>query len=101
MVTAQLTDGDSNMARTRNVTGLGILAAVGLMAGTGCATAEKADVAMGAVNDVCPMSGQPIDPNAPTVEYAGKTVGFCCGGCVSPWDKMTKAEKDAFLAKYE
>ena len=56
------------MARTRNVTGLGILAAVGLMAGTGCATAEKADVAMGAVNDVCPMSGRTIDPNGPTVE---------------------------------
>ncbi|MHC4082405.1 MAG: hypothetical protein ACYS15_09630 [Planctomycetota bacterium] len=89
------------MARARNLTGLGVLAAAGLMALSGCASTEKADVSMGAVNDVCPMSGRPIDPNGPTVEYDGKTVGFCCGGCVSPWDKMTRAEKDAFLAQYE
>jgi hypothetical protein len=47
------------------------------------------------------MSGRPVDPNGPTVEYHGKTVGFCCGGCVSPWDKMSDAEKNAFLTKYE
>ncbi len=89
------------MARTRNLTGVGILAAAGLLALAGCATTEKADVSMGAVNDVCPMSGRQVDASGPTVEYGGKTVGFCCGGCVSPWDKMTAAEKDTFLAKYE
>jgi hypothetical protein len=83
------------------MTGLGFLAAAGLLALAGCATTEKADVSMGAVNDVCPMSGRPVDPNGPTVEYHGKTVGFCCGGCVSPWDKMSDAEKNAFLTKYE
>ncbi len=89
------------MARRRYVNGPGVLAAVGLLALPGCATTDKADVSMGAVNDVCPMSGRPVDPEGPTVEYAGKTIGLCCGGCVSPWDKMTKAEKDAFLAKYK
>jgi hypothetical protein len=83
------------------MTCLGILAAVGLMALGGCATTEKGDVAMGAINDQCPMSGRPVDPEAPTVEHAGSTIGFCCGGCVGPWEQMTKAEKDGFVAKYE
>jgi hypothetical protein len=101
MAAVKFTEGDSNMARTRLLTGPGFLAAAGLLTLAGCATTDKADVSMGAVNDVCPMSGQPVDPDAPPVQHDGKTVGFCCGGCVSPWDKMTDAEKDAFLAAYK
>ena len=89
------------MARTRNLAGLGILAAAGLFALPGCATTDKADASSGAVNDICPISGRAINPNGPTVEFQGKTVGFCTSGCVSPWDKMSYAEKNAFLAKYE
>ena len=89
------------MARTRSMTVPGSLAVAGLMVLAGCATTDKADVSMGAVNDVCPISGRAVDPIAPTVEYQGKDVGFCCGGCVSPWDKMSDTEKDAFLARYE
>jgi hypothetical protein len=45
------------------MTGLGFLGAAGLLALAGCATTDKADVSLGAVNDVCPMSGRPVDPN--------------------------------------
>jgi hypothetical protein len=89
------------MGRTRNLAAPGVLVTAAVTALSGCASAEKPGVSMGAVNDVCPMSGRPIDPQGPTVEYRGRTVGFCSGGCVSPWDKMTPAEKDAFLARYE
>ncbi|MHC4415082.1 MAG: hypothetical protein ACYS0G_07350 [Planctomycetota bacterium] len=70
--------------------------------GTGAAAeASATPVAMGALNDTCPMSGRPVDPDAPTVSYAGQTVGFCCGGCVGMWGKMATADKDAFLAKFQ
>jgi len=89
------------MARTRTMTGLGLLTVAGLLTLTGCATTDKADVSSGAVNDICPISGRRIDANGPTVEFQGKTVGFCTSGCVSPWDKMSYAEKNAFLTPYE
>jgi hypothetical protein len=101
MAAAQLTEGDSNMARTHTMIGLGSLAAAGLLALAGCATTDKAEVTSGAVNDICPISGRRIAANGPTVEFQGKTVGFCTPGCVSPWDKMSYAEKNAFVTTYE
>lgn len=32
-------------------------------------------------NKVCPVMGNPVDPEVPTVEYNGKAYGFCCPGC--------------------
>jgi YHS domain-containing protein len=32
-------------------------------------------------NKVCPVRGESVDPEAPTVEYNGKVYGFCCPGC--------------------
>lgn len=32
-------------------------------------------------NTICPVMGNPVDPKAPTVEYKGKLIGFCCSGC--------------------
>jgi len=32
-------------------------------------------------NKVCPVMGNPIEDDTPTVEYNGKTYGFCCPGC--------------------
>jgi len=34
-----------------------------------------------AINKLCPVGKVPVDPKAPTVEYKGKTIGFCCAGC--------------------
>ncbi len=32
-------------------------------------------------NKVCPVKGNPIEDDTPTVDYDGKTYGFCCPGC--------------------
>ena len=32
-------------------------------------------------NKVCPVRGNPIEDDTPTVEYEGKVYGFCCPGC--------------------
>lgn len=32
-------------------------------------------------NTMCPVGKEKVDPEAPTVEYKGKTIGFCCAGC--------------------
>lgn len=32
-------------------------------------------------NSYCPVKGGEVDPEAPTVSYKGKTIGFCCPGC--------------------
>ena len=38
-------------------------------------------------NKVCPVKGEEIDVDAPTVEYNGKVIGFCCPGCDSKFQK--------------
>ena len=39
----------------------------------------------GPVNKMCPVkTGSPAKANI-TVEYKGKTIGFCCGGCKGKW----------------
>ncbi|MGD8780715.1 MAG: heavy metal-binding domain-containing protein [Ignavibacteria bacterium] len=32
-------------------------------------------------NKNCPVMGEEVDPAVPTVQYKGKTIGFCCPGC--------------------
>jgi len=62
-------------------------------------TSKNTNVAMGAINDKCPISGQPVSPGEVS-DYKGHTVGFCCAGCEGKWNAMTDAQKDAFVAKY-
>ena len=38
-------------------------------------------------NKVCPVRGEEVDPEAPTVEYNGKVYGFCCPGCDAKFEK--------------
>ena len=38
-------------------------------------------------NKVCPVKGEEIDVDAPTVEYNGKVIGFCCPGCDTKFQK--------------
>ncbi len=38
-------------------------------------------------NKVCPVTGEDVDQETPTVEYKGKVIGFCCSGCVSKFKK--------------
>lgn len=66
---------------------------------TGSSTSQPTTQAsMGMLNDTCPLSGDPVDPNARTVSYAGHTIGFCCNGCVAGWNKKSANEKAAYVA---
>lgn len=38
-------------------------------------------------NSVCPVKGNPVEEDTPTVEYNGKVYGFCCPGCDTKFAK--------------
>ena len=38
-------------------------------------------------NKVCPVMGNKVDVDGPTVEYNGKHYGFCCPGCDAKFEK--------------
>ena len=79
---------------------------------TACESAEKTEEAEGGaggattapspgmLNTACPVSGMPVDPDAPTVDYAGGKVGFCCGGCPARWEAMSEADKEKMAAAW-
>ena len=57
-------------------------------------------------NTYCPVRGEEVDPDAPTVQYRGKTIGFCCPGCddkfkANPKKYMKNLSKDGkkFIGK--
>jgi len=40
-----------------------------------------------AVNSTCPVMGGDVDKDTPyTTEYEGKTIGFCCSGCIKAFE---------------
>jgi YHS domain-containing protein len=39
------------------------------------------------VNKKCPVTGEDINPKGKTVQYKGKTVGFCCDDCIDLFNK--------------
>lgn len=55
---------------------------------------EPAEAAPALVNQVCPVSGSPVDP-AHFREVAGRRVGFCCPNCPRTFD----ADPAPFLAE--
>ncbi|HSW55430.1 MAG TPA: YHS domain-containing protein [Ignavibacteriaceae bacterium] len=38
-------------------------------------------------NKVCPVMGNKVDTDGPTVEYNGKLYAFCCPGCDAKFEK--------------
>jgi len=38
-------------------------------------------------NKVCPVKGNPVEEDTPTVDYNGKLYGFCCPGCDTKFAK--------------
>ena len=81
---------------------IAILALGAIIALPGCNKETKAEpkstASMGAMNDRCPLTGAAVNKSAPTANYHGKTVAFCCGGCAAKFDAMTDSEKDKKLA---
>jgi hypothetical protein len=92
------------MSITKIGAALLLVAAVGL---TGCSstsstktTDTKKTGSMGVmpVNKTCPMSGEAVNGSSSTINYQGKTVGFCCDGCAGKFQKLSDADKAAKLA---
>jgi YHS domain-containing protein len=57
-----------------------------------CKQTVKADKETNTVSDkpwnkVCPVKGNPVEKDSPTVEYNGKVYGFCCPGCDAKFEK--------------
>lgn len=48
---------------------------------------QKETVSKEAWNKVCPVKGNPIEADSPTVEYNGKVYAFCCPGCDTKFAK--------------
>ncbi len=44
-------------------------------------------------NKVCPVAGDEIDAEGPTVEYQGKVYAFCCPGC----DKKFRKDPEKYI----
>ena len=55
------------------------------------------------INNVDPVTGQPIKPTSPTTVYKGYVIAFCCtnsSGYKGDWARMSETEKDAFVRRY-
>ncbi len=55
------------------------------------------------INDTDPVTGKPLTPTSPTLDYKGYTIGFCCTsseGYKGAWERMNEGQKDAFVRKY-
>jgi YHS domain-containing protein len=50
------------------------------------------------VNETCPWSGKPVNPDSLTL-YRGKVVGFCNTGCRDKFDAATQAFDGAIEGK--
>ncbi len=59
-----------------------------------CCSAETVKLDTAKIwNKYCPVRGEEVDPESPTVMYKGKKIGFCCPGC----DKKFKADPEKYM----
>jgi hypothetical protein len=68
-------------------------------AGPAADTGQGNAPAITTVNSVCPYSLKAVNASAPTRQYEGKTVGFCCAGCAGGWDSATDDTRATLMAK--
>ena len=50
------------------------------------------------VNDLCPFTGNAVNPNV-TAQVGDDSVAFCCGGCLNGFNKWDDARKVAYVAE--
>jgi len=48
---------------------------------------ESAEATVAIWNKVCPITGEDVDSDTETVVFHGKTIGFCCSGCIKKFNK--------------
>jgi hypothetical protein len=53
---------------------------------------------MGIMNSKCPMSGETVDKDDPTMDYKGGKVAFCCKNCEAKFNALSDADKAAKVA---
>ena len=70
-----------------------LLGLAALVTKAGPTTAPATQPANKPVNKLCPVSKEDVDPKV-TVDYKGKTVGFCCDDCIPKF----KADPDKYMA---
>jgi hypothetical protein len=51
------------------------------------------------VNKLCPIMENEVDAEAPTRQFKGVSIGFCCPGCDRKWDRKSDEAKMAMLTK--
>lgn len=83
-----------------------LIVVCGVVALAGCKSdgsepATTSGVAMGAINDKCPIMGGDVDPTATMADFDGTKIGFCCDGCINKWNTWSYAQKKQFVAKYQ
>lgn len=50
------------------------------------------------INDICPVMGGEVDKDTPyKIEYKGKTIGFCCPGCIAKFN----ADPEKYMQKLQ
>lgn len=70
---------------------LGVSYAQCSMSGGEAKTAAKGEVC----NTTCPVMGGKVSKDTPyKAEYNGKTIGFCCAGCVKAFKENPEKYKD-------
>lgn len=69
------------------------------LAGCGETAETNPPGASAVANKECPIMGHAVDPELPTAEWNGKTIGFCCeaGGCKEKFLAMSDEEKTKVL----
>lgn len=75
------------------------IASCSLLFVAACAGSPSTTASPAMLNSKCVVSGHDIDPGAPTADYEGGKVGFCCKDCVAKWNEMDAAAKKAAVAK--
>ncbi len=50
------------------------------------------------VNAMCPIGNEPVEDDGGRTTYKGKTIGFCCPGCIGKFNAWDEAKKDEFVS---
>lgn len=64
------------------------------------AAPTQAQAALKPINKLCPIMESEVDAEAPTRQFKGVTIGFCCPGCDRKWDRKSDEAKMALLTKF-
>ncbi len=79
----------------------------GMVVFSGCAesgtdtvdtAAANTEPAATLANEICPIMGKPVKDGGGTAEWNGKTIGFCCPGCIDKWEALSEEEKTTKLS---